>query len=164
MSTAAQQQKFAKFSRLGEHEKLVTVLRTLIARGDLSRSDRGTHWGVTVCPDKLTLMRLNAGNRCHADVVDVGGIWHLRIYVIAKLTDGRVDPHFKLTKNTKCARGFTEVPDSLEIRVPLSECTVELLGDHRVVEAFRAHLGSGSRKTLPNSAWHNSLVDQILDG
>lgn len=164
MASAAQQQKFTKFSRLAERDRILVVLETLVSKGELLRSERGDRWGVTVCPDKLTLMRLNAGNRCHSDVVDIDGYWHLRVYVVAGLVGGRVDSHFKLTESTKCRPGFREVSNSMELRLPLSEANDSLLDDSRVASAFRAHLESGPRRALPNSAWHNPLLDPLLDG
>jgi hypothetical protein len=163
MASAAQKQKFAKFGKLGDADQIIAVLKGLVVAGGLTRASRGRQWGVTVCPDKYALMRLNAGNRCHADVVDLNGYWHLRLYVIAPLLNGTLDPKFKVTAGTRAAIGFREVPNSLELRIPLQEATETVANAAHVADAFREHINYGSRKDLPNAAWHNSLVDQLLD-
>lgn len=163
MASAAQQQKFTKFGKLDDADRIVSVLRGLVAAGGLTRATRGVQWGVTVCPDKYALMRLNAGNRCHADVVDLRGSWHLRLYVVAPLLNGTLDPRFKVTPGTRAAIGFKEVPNSLELRIPLEEATGTVANAAHVAKAFREHLNFGARKNLPNAAWHNPLMDRLLD-
>lgn len=163
MTSAAQQQKFTKFGKLAEADRIVDVLKGLVAAGGLTRASRGTQWGVTVCPDKYALMRLNAGNRCHADVVDLRGYWHLRLYVVAPLLNGSLDPKFKVTPGTRAAIGFKEVPDSLELRIPLGEATGAVANAPHVAKAFKGHINFGTRKELPNAAWHNPLMDRLLD-
>jgi hypothetical protein len=162
MASAAQQQKFTKFSRLDDAEHIVDILKGLVDAAGLDRSSRGRQWGVTVCPDKYALMRLNAGNRCHADIVDLNGIWTLRIFVVAPLINGGLDPRFKITPGTRAALGFPEVPDSLELRIPLTEASNAVAREDHVKRAFREHVNSGARRDLPNASWHNPLMDGLL--
>lgn len=164
MASTAQQQKFAKFNRSPECAKITEILRILVAEGGLDTSLRGVQWGVTVCPDAITIMRLNSGNRCHADVVDVDGEWYLRLFVVTAMKGGKLDSHLKVTPRTRGRLGFVEVDDSVELRVPLGEASAEMFADERVGKAFRDHLNSGPRKNLPNAAWHNPLLDPLLDG
>ena len=62
MASEAQQRKFAEFERLQERDEVLRFVASAIRAAALVPSERGSTWGVTVCPDNKTVIRLNVGN------------------------------------------------------------------------------------------------------
>jgi hypothetical protein len=156
MPSKAQEDKFRRFSALPNRAKLIELLKSLISAGNLDKSDLGTSWGVTVCPDAKTLVRLNCGNRSLAEVL----VWKdrllLRIFVIAPLQSAALPPR------TVDRPGFDAIDGSIALISPLEDdYGASLLADPLWARQFRRHV-EVERRRLPNPAWHNPLTESIL--
>jgi len=68
MPTRPQTEKFAKFQEEPLSQNCIDLAKATISAASLSLSERGRTWGVTVCPDPESLIRLNVGNLAQMSV------------------------------------------------------------------------------------------------
>lgn len=165
MPTPAQQDKFGEFQKRPQRFDGIKVLKNVISHSELSSADRGTTWGVTVCPDRDTLIRLNVGNvsqfsiqRGISKTIDpTGNIFFVVLAVHRGALGIRGVPR-GLQERT----GFTKhVDESIIIFGPMDRWSERIFERPRVVRAMRKHVQVALR-TLPDTNWHNPLVDSLI--
>lgn len=165
MPTRPQTEKFAKFQEEPLNQSCIELVKATISVADLSLSDRGRTWGVTVCPDPESLIRLNVGNVAQMSVrrnfspkADPSGEVHFVVMAVKRSTLGPRGVPRGLWNRT----GFVQhVDDSIFIYGPMERWATKLLKKKRVALAVKSHVDEALR-TLPDSNWHNPLVDSLL--
>lgn len=165
MPTSAQQNKFDEFQKRPLRDECIKVVKAAISQAGLSASERGSNWGVTVCPDNKTLIRLNVGNvsqmsvqRGFSEKIDPSGDVYYLVVAVQRGALGLLG----VPRGLHAWPGFVKhVDDSIIVFGALDRWSDQIFEHQRVVRAMRKHIESATR-TLPDSNWHNPLVDDIL--
>lgn len=165
MATTAQQDKFDEFQKRPLREECIEIVRTAITKSGLNVADRGSTWGVTVCPDNKTLIRLNVGNvsqmsvqRGFAEKIDPSGDVYFIVVAVRRNALGILGA----PRGLHVRSGFVKhVEDSAIVFGALDRWSDRIFEHKRVVRAMRQHVESATRK-LPDSNWHNPLVEAML--
>jgi len=165
MATTAQNEKFSKFQSHHLRESSLQLLRQAIEVAELPHSDIGHTWGVTVCVDPKTVIRLNVGNVSQFSVfkggrpkVDpTGTVYFLYLAVVEKDLGVLGEP-----KGLRMLNGFeTHVKDSVQLSGPFDDWCTKLFDNKRVCRAFTTHAQQALRG-MPNPQWHNPLVNDLI--
>ncbi|MEY4161681.1 MAG: hypothetical protein RI939_410 [Actinomycetota bacterium] len=164
MVTEVQLEKFEAFQVHPLRDRALKLMKSAIEAAGLSLSTLGQDWGVTVCPDRKTVFRINRGNYALLDMrmmaLSDGPNPKEEMCVVLAVVEsqlGRRNP-----KGTVCFEGFVKhVPDSMVLCAVFDGVGERLLEDKKTCRAFAAHSLTGVRK-LPNPKWHNPAVNQLL--
>jgi len=166
MATDTQQKKFAKFQEAQLREEAIEFVKAAIAAAKLAESERGVTWGVTVCPDNETIIRLNVGNIAQLSVLhgwvtknDPSGNRGRISVAVRKRSLGWLGIPGSLGDQV----GFVDwVDDSIVLTGYLDQWASRFFKKKRLAAAFADHARE-ARKRMPDSNWHNPMVDQLLD-
>ena len=165
MATTAQEEKFAKFHRQPEGPAAIALVRKAIKIALLNDSDRGVSWGVTVCPDSDSLVRLNVGNVAQLSVTkgrktrfDPSGETYT---IVAAVLESKLG-FFGAPRGLETHGGFPKwVDGSATLQGPFETWATKLFDKSKVADAFAAHADIAKRN-FADKNWHNPLVDQLL--
>jgi hypothetical protein len=161
MATVPQQKKFDQFLGLPESANYVELLKRAIKAAELTSNSLGVDWGVTVCPDKNTIFRINRGNIA---LLDLGSGFveppDSTILIKAAVIDSEL--------GVLTPRGITLYPgftnrhkESLFAVGRWEKWETKFFDEKKIARAFKAH-SDASVRNLPNSNWHNPLVDGLI--
>ena len=164
MISDAQRVKFESFQVHPLRDRALRLMRDAINAAGLSLSTLGQDWGVTVCPDKKTVFRINRGNYALLDLrllpPDDDPDDREELCVVVAVLDTELGR--KIPKGTLDYEGFTKhVKDSLILIAPFDGAGERILEDKKTRRAFAGHAAANVRK-LPNPNWHNPAVNQLL--
>lgn len=166
MASSAQEEKFAKFQRQPEGSAAIALVRKAIEVASLSDSDRGVSWGVTVCPDSDSLIRLNVGNVAQLSVrkgrktrFDPSGEMYAIVAAVVESNLG----FFGAPRGLETHGGFPKwVDGSATLQGPFEIWATKLFDKSKVADAFAAH-ASIAKRNFADKNWHNPLVNPLLD-
>jgi hypothetical protein len=165
VASTAQEEKFAKFQRQPEGPAAIALVRKAIQVASLSDSDRGVSWGVTVCPDSDSLIRLNVGNVAQLSVTK-GRKTRLNpsgeVYtVVAAVLESKLG-FFGAPRGLETHGGFPKwVDGSATLQGSFEIWATKLFNKSKVAQAFAAH-AEIAKRNFADKNWHNPLVDQLL--
>jgi len=149
--------KYEKFLAHPLKEKAIEYLNLIVSAARLEPNDLGISWGVTVCTDSKSVLRVNVSNRYLADVISSKdrpkGL--ALMCVIG-------EPQILGPKSMRIRKGFEAVKDSIILTCALGTDSTRLLSESRVRSALLAHARTSERK-LPNSNWHNPLTIDFIN-
>jgi len=166
MATDIQQNKFDKFQESQLRYEAIEFVKAAIAAAGLVDSERGVTWGVTVCPDNETIIRLNVGN-----------VAQLSVQTRRAASRESSEDRFRvIVAVCKEAIGWPGIPGSLSDQegfIRWVDDSVVLIGDFdrwakrlfkkkRLASAFAQHAREANKR-MPDSNWHNPLVNRLLD-
>ena len=155
--TEPQSTKFKKFMAHPLKEKAIAYLNLIVTAANLNLNDLGVTWGITLCVDAKSVLRVNVSNRYLADVI-----------FSKAAPDGRAlmcvigEPLILGLKSMRVRSGFTAIKDSTILTCDLGEDSNRLLLDSRVRRALAAHANTFV-KNLPNPNWHNPLASSLIN-
>ena len=162
MPTTAQQKKFDAFLKHPLYDQALEVLKRAISEGGLEREQMGKSWGITVCPDNMTIVRVNCGNLSLLDVFH-GLIdpedekTYIRMAVIDDEL-GILGP----PRGLAMYEGFAaHVENSILLVGPWDKWSRKIFDNKKICKAFKAH-ALAAKRTLPNPNWHNPLIEALL--
>jgi hypothetical protein len=141
------------------------LVRKAIQVASLSDSDRGVSWGVTVCPDSDSLIRLNVGNVAQLSVTK-GRKTRLNpsgeVYtVVAAVLESKLG-FFGAPRGLETHGGFPKwVDGSATLQGSFEIWATKLFNKSKVAQAFAAH-AEIAKRNFADKNWHNPLVDQLL--
>lgn len=153
-ASAAQQKKFDTFVKRADRELLLELAVETIIAADLDWDELGIRWGITVCVDRTSVLRLNVGNRVLLDVTTEHGVQLFVVHPSDRSADwvGEVAVY----------EGFPQVKDSLRLVTDGPDDMIELLLDSEdLANEVRDH-AEASGRDLPRDDWHNPLIDELL--
>lgn len=165
MATAPQQDKFSKFQSHPLRDPSLQLLSQAIEVAGLSFAEIGKTWGVTVCVDANTVIRLNVGNISQMSVFKgnrpkldpTGTVFFLYLAVVDKDLGIFGEP-----RGLRRLNGFKDhVDQSIQLSGPFDDWHRKLFNNKRVCRAFTSH-AQNALKGLPNPQWHNPLVNDLL--
>ncbi len=161
MATAPQQKKFDQFLSLPESAAYIELLKRAIEAAELTIETCGVNWGVTVCPDKDTIFRINRGNIALLDLCK--GVFDqsdAELFIKAAVIDSKLG--FRTPRGIDLYPGFTNRnEESLFAIGTWEKWGTRFFDDKKVARAFKAH-SDDSVRNLPNPNWHNPLVSSLL--
>jgi len=165
MATDIQQKKFDKFQESQLRHEAIDFVRAAIAAAGLAESERGVTWGVTVCPDNETIIRLNVGNIAQLSVrygrvakKDPAGSRERIAVAVRKRALGWMGIPGSLSDQ----EGFPDwVDDSIILRGYFDQWASRFFKKKRLALAFAEHVREAHKK-MPDANWHNPLVDALL--
>jgi len=166
MTTDIQQKKFDEFQELQLCHEAIEFVKAAIASAGLAESERGVTWGVTVCPDNETIIRLNIGNIAQLSVrhgrvakKDPLGSRERITLAVRKRALGWLGIPGSLSDQ----EGFVNwVDDSIILRGYFDQWASRFFKKKRLALAFADHAREAHKK-MPDSNWHNPLVNPLLD-
>ncbi len=138
-------------------EKAVEYLNLIVAAAGLDSNDLGVTWGVTVCTDTKSVLRVNVSNRYLADVI-----------FSKSLPDGLAlmcvigEPQILGPKSMRVHNGFKNIKDSTVLTCNLGKDSNSLISENLVKSALLAHAQTSVRN-LPNPNWHNPLTASLIE-
>jgi hypothetical protein len=157
MAPQAQLTKFAEFEQLPVRDEVLAFVAAAIKAADLIPSERGSTWGVTVCPDRKTVHRLNVGNVAQMSVyrgepMDISiAVCHDAIGLLG------------LPVSLSSQEGFVRcVDDSVLLYGNFDEWSTRVFKKKRIVRAFALHAQHAHRR-MADTNWHNPLINDLLD-
>lgn len=161
MATPPQQKKFDQFLSLAESAAYIELLKRAIQAAELTIETCGVNWGVTVCPDKDTIFRINRGNIALLDLCkgfldpsDPG------LLIKAAVIDSELG--VLTPRGIDLYQGFTNrLKESLLAVGRWEKWGTTFFDNKKIVRAFKAH-SDASVRNLPNPNWHNPLVTTLL--
>ena len=155
-ATDVQKTKFQKFVENPLKEKATQYLNLVIAAAELDVNEIGVAWGITVCTDGKSILRVNVSNRYLADVfVDK---FHPKGRALMCLIDNR---KIRGPKSMQMLNGFKTIKDSKIVICDLGTDSTKLISEKVVQSALKAHANSALRN-LPNANWHNPLSESLI--
>lgn len=165
MATDRQQKNFDKFQELQLRHEAIDFVKAAIAAAGLAESERGVTWGVTVCPDSETIIRLNVGNISQLSVrygrvakKDPAGSRERITVAVRKRALGWMGIPGSLSDQ----EGFPDwVDDSIILRGYFDQWANRFFKKKRLALAFAEHARE-AHKRMPDANWHNPLVDALL--
>lgn len=161
MATAPQQKKFDQFLSLPESAAYVELLKRAIQAAELTRETCGVNWGVTVCPDKDTIFRINRGNIALLDLCK--GLFEpsdLELFIKAAVIDSKLG--IMTPRGVDFYPGFTNrIKESLFAIGTWEKWGTKFFDEKKIARAFKAH-SDASVRNLPNPNWHNPLVEELI--
>jgi hypothetical protein len=161
MATAPQQKKFDQFLSLPESAAYVELLKRAIHAAELTSETCGVNWGVTVCPDKDTILRINRGNIALLDLCK--GLFEPsdpKLFIRAAVIDSKLG--FTTPRGIDLYPGFTNRnKESLFAIGTWDKWGTKFFDEKKIARAFKAH-SEDSERNLPNPNWHNPLVNSLL--
>ncbi len=165
MATDIQQKKFDEFQESQLRHEAIEFVKAAIAAAGLAESERGVTWGVTVCPDKETIIRLNVGNIAQLSVrqgrvakKDSLGSRERITVAVRKQALGWLGIPGSLSDQA----GFVDwVDDSIILRGYFDQWASRFFKKKRLAVAFADH-ARAAHKRMPDVNWHNPLVDALI--
>ena len=151
--TAVQNQKFNEFLRNPHASQIRALLKTAIDAAGLLESDRGIYWGVTVCPDKIAVARLNVSNRV---LLNVQRDQSVEVFLLDETLRFN-----RLPRKLELYEGFPSLTGSAMLVFANYEDATTALTNRAIQRYLRNHSLAEWRK-LPNSKWHNPLANSLL--
>ncbi len=151
--SSVQSEKFNEFLRNPHASQIRALLKTAIGAAGLLESDRGIYWGVTVCPDKIAVARLNVSNRVLLDVQRNQSVEVFLLDVTMRFN--------RLPRSLKLYEGFPSLKGSAMLVVTDYEKATATLNNRAIQKYFQNHSLADWRR-LPNSKWHNPLANSLL--
>jgi len=163
MATEPQKKKFAQFMESELRVECTDFLNQLIKIADLALDDIGKTWGVTVCVDKETLLRVNIAN------------WEFaRVFYNKKLTRnqamicviGKPKMSISLPVSMIVMKGFEAIDNQFTVWVNLGKDSRKTLANKKIAESARLAVKAvtSKRRGLPNPNWHNPLIETLISG
>jgi len=155
--TEPQSAKFNKFMAHPLKEKAIAYLNLIVTAANLNLNDLGVTWGITLCVDAKSVLRVNVSNRYLADVI-----------FSKTALEGRAlmcvigEPLILAPESMRIHSGFEGIKDSIILTCDLGEDSSRLLLDSRVRRALAAHANTFV-KNLPNPNWHNPLASSLIN-
>ncbi len=131
----------------------MTACRAVVSAAGLRQDQLGTHWGVTVCVEQGSQVRLNVGNRILFEVTDDNR------YDVFLIHGSRIP--FRWIRYGEVRGGFAQVKDSIVLRADRVKDVQSFVGARGIAEKLSAH-AEASWRTLPKADWHNPLVTPLL--
>ena len=149
--------KYNKFLAHPLKEKAIEYLNLIVSAARLELSELGISWGVTVCTDPKSVLRVNVSNRYLADVIfSKDRPEGLALMCVIG------EPQILGPRSMRIRKGFDVVKDSKILICTLGTDSSRLLSESRVRSALQAHAETSARK-LPNPNWHNPLTNQLIN-
>lgn len=154
--TELQSAKYEKFMKHPLKEKAVEYLNLIVTAANLDLDDLGVTWGVTLCVDAKSVLRVNVSNRYLADV----------IYSKAK-PDGVAlmcvigKPPIAGPRSMHVHNGFHTIKNSTILTCDLGGDSTSLISEIAVKNALKAHANTQVRK-IPNPKWHNPHSESLI--
>ncbi len=154
--TDVQKSKFEKFMKHPLKDRAIEFLNYVISAADLDIKNIGMTWGVTLCANSKSVLRVNVSNRYLADV-----------FVTKSYPDGRAlicligEPQVIGPQSMRVHDGFENIENSKIITCDLGRDLSRLISERSVQNALKAHAETFVRK-LPNSKWHNPLSVALI--
>lgn len=165
MATDIQRKNFDKFQESPLRNEAIEFVKAAITAAGLTESERGVSWGVTVCSDRETVIRLNVGNVAQLSVR------HGRVAKrdplgsrerISVAVRQRALGWLGIPGSLSDEEGFVLwVDDSIILRGYFDEWARQFFKKKRLAMAFTQH-AEEANKRMPDSNWHNPLVDALL--
>ena len=155
--TEPQSTKFKKFMAHPLKEKAIAYLNLIVTAANLNLNDLGVTWGITLCVDAKSVLRVNVSNRYLADVI-----------FSKTIPEGRAlmcvigEPQILGPESMRVHNGFKDIKDSTILTCALGEDSNRLVSDSAVRIALAAHANTFVRN-LPNSNWHNPLASSLIN-
>ena len=158
--TGVQQEKFELFMAHELKTLSIEFLNQIVEVANLSQSDLGKVWGVTLCPTDAAVLRINIGNWEFARVGSHSGIGTsaAMMAIIGKPTWTLGLPSSLIWK-----KGFEGIEKDVVLWTALGKHSTKTLSKKRIQVALKAAAVARRVRALPNSNWHNPLSEQILD-
>jgi hypothetical protein len=151
--TAIQVRKAEQFRGHPLRADAVRLACAVIEVAGLDPDGQGRAWGVTLCPDRNCVIRVNVGNQAIADLRSDG-----RAYLMMIL-DGKKP---RLPRTAEMFKGFEATPGSILVVVDVSDCD-HVLATRECREAIQRHALASGYRDLPNSNWDNPLSSAVLE-
>jgi hypothetical protein len=148
--SAAQRRKFSKFQTEPVGDAALDAFRRYAELVGLDLQALGDTWGVTVCVDAGTVLRVNVGPRVTLDVLSKGPV--TRVFAIGD------PPDTGGAMGVRVGRGFEQVPGSYSLVFPLSEPST--LGLPGLQSGMRAFVELQARRIVPT--FHNPLMTPVV--
>ncbi len=154
--TDVQKTKFEKFTKHPLRDKAVEFLNYVIVVADLDIENIGITWGITLCADSKSILRVNTSNRYLVDV-----------FVTKAYPEGRAlmcligEPQVIGPQSMRVHDGFKNIENSIIVTCDLGKDLSKLIAEREVQTALRAHANTFVRK-LPNPNWHNPLSMTLI--
>ena len=162
MTSPAQQKKFETFLKHPLHVTALELVKQAIAAAALEQGELGKSWGVTLCPDNKTVIRLNCGNISLLDVShgsfepDDDDIYIKMAVIDEEL--GILGP----PRSIAMYEGFTaHVESSMLLMAPWDKWSGKIFDNKKICRAFKAH-AHAAKRTLPHPNWHNPMAEALL--
>lgn len=155
--TDVQKTKFEKFTKHPLKDKAVEFLNYVVIVADLDIKNVGITWGVTLCADSKSILRVNTSNRYLADV-----------FVTKAYPEGRAlmcligEPQVIGPQSMRVHDGFKNIENSKIVTCDLGKDSSRLISESDVQSALKAHANTFVRK-LPNPNWHNPLSVTLIN-
>jgi len=157
--TGVQQEKFELFMAHELKTPSIEFLNQIVDVANLSQSDLGTDWGVTLCPDVAAVLRINIGNWEFARVGKHSGIGSSAAMMAIT---GKPTWTIGLPSSFIWQKGFESIENDVFLWTALGNHSTKTLSKKRIQVALKA-AAVARRRTLLNSNYHNPLSEQILD-
>lgn len=154
--TEVQEAKYKKFMAHPLKDKAVAYLNSIVSAAELDSNDLGVTWGVTLCADTNSVLRVNVSNRYLADVIFKKS--HPEGTALMCVIG---EPPILGPKSMRVADGFPKIKNSIILTCDLGKDSDRLLSEILVKQALIAH-ASTSVRNLPNPNWHNPLSVSLI--
>ena len=167
IGTERQRSQFEKFLKLEGAEEGLRALRIVAEVAGLNPMDIGVTWGVTVCVDKDTFVRLNVADYSLFDVRRPSKPLLQRKSTLAYLPQTRTTNLRLLLSGMTYSRGFRKLPQGESLKKS-SVCWFsfgkldQLIERTEFADAVKAHVDARNRKIF--KARHNPLVGEAVFG
>ncbi len=154
--TDIQKTKFEKFTKHPLRDKAIEFLNYVLVVAGLDIENVGITWGITLCADSKSILRVNTSNRYLVDV-----------FVTEAYPEGRAlmcligEPQVIGPQSVRVHDGFKNIENSIIVTCDLGKDSSKLIAEREVQTALRAHANTLVRK-LPNSNWHNPLSVTLI--
>lgn len=161
MATEPQKKKFAQFVDSELKDDCVDFLNQLIKVAGLSLDELGTIWGVTVCVDKQTLLRVNVANWEFASVRlsanNSTGTAQFSLIGRPKIT-------LLMPLSTRFTESSLKIEDLYAIWINVGRDSKRILSNQNVANSARKAVEAmmAERRGLPNPNWHNPLINSLI--
>ena len=162
MPSPAQQKKFETFLKHPLYSPSIELIKKAISVAGLEPEELGKSWGITLCPDNKTVVRVNCGNLALLDITrglidstDDGT--YIRIAVVDDEL-GRLGS----SRGLVFYHGFIDhVENSLLLVAPWDKWSGKIFDNKKICRAFKAH-AHAAKRTLPHPNWHNPMAEALL--
>lgn len=162
-----QRSQYEKFLKTEGTEEGLRALRIVSEVAGLNPIDIGVTWGVTVCVDKDTFVRLNVADYSLFDVREPSEPLLQRKSTLAYLPQTRLSSSRLLLSGMTFSRGFTTLPQGESLKKS-SVCRFsfgkldQLVERTEFADAVKAHVDARSRKMFKGR--HNPFVGEAIFG
>ena len=159
-ATGVQQEKFELFMAHELKTPSIEFLNQIVDVANLSQSDLGTDWGVTLCPTDATVLRINIGNW---EFARVGSHSDIGTSAAMMAITGKPTWTLGLPSSFAWQTGSESIENDVCLWTALGKHSTKTLSKKRIQVALKAAAVARRVRALPNSNWHNPLSEQILD-